>query len=85
MTDKAAINDFRIGLIAQHTRDAEVCVKANLMTAYKSLQRTVAGIDVQLDSTKLGADACDLTHLRARLITAADILLEEIQELSKQA
>lgn len=83
MQEDLAIKEFRVSLIARHTKDANLCVKANLMTAYKSLQRAIAGIDAQLDAVSCGETACDLTHLRARLVTSAEILIDEITELQQ--
>ena len=82
MTEKQALRDLRINLIARHTQDAEVAVRANLVTACKSLQRTINGIDVLLESACCGDDLCDLTHLRARLITAGEILMQELEDIA---
>lgn len=79
--DTAAINAFRVELIAQHTSNAQTGVRANLVTAYRSLHRAVTAIDTLLDSTTQAEAACDLTHIRARMVTAGAIIKEELSDL----
>ena len=82
MTEKQALKDLRISLIARHTKDAEISVRANLLTACKSLQRSINGIDEMLSNACCGDDLCDLTHLRARLLTAGEILMQELEDIA---
>ena len=81
--DLPDINAFRVALIARHTNDTEAGITANMCSAYMSIHRAVTAVDQLLESCTEVNEACDLTHLRARLFTAGSIIREEVKDLAE--
>ena len=84
MSDKS-VEQCRLELISRYTRDDELAVTSNIAVAVNALGRSIDAVDSLMDRTFCSETISELSHLRARLWTAGDILKSELNDIKAQS